>query len=90
MKVKHLAAAAAIAAGVGTGALTGGTGLVNAAPLDPPPCSNCQPDHPAGPRGIPAQKCWAYGRVGPGSPIGGGGQPLYPPQCKAHAPAAGG
>lgn len=89
MKVKHVAAATAIAAGVGAGALTGGTGLVSAAPLDPPPCPNCQPD-PAVPRGIPAQKCWAYGRVGPGSPIGGGGQPLYPPPCKAPAQAGGG
>jgi hypothetical protein len=37
MSLKRVAAAAAIVAGVGMSALTSGVGLVNAAPLDPPP-----------------------------------------------------
>jgi hypothetical protein len=43
MYVKRMAAAAAIATGVGMAALTFGAGLVNAAPLDPPPpCPDCR------------------------------------------------
>ena len=81
MNPKHLTAAAVIAAGVVLSAVTNGLGLVNAAPLDPPPnCPTCQLD-PSGQWGIPAEKCWPYGRVGAGSPRGGGGQPLYPPPC---------
>ena len=82
MSLKRVAAAAAIAAGVGISALTSGVGLVNAAPLDPPPpAPTFQPDPGGPPPGIPAEKCWRYGRVGPGGPRGGGGQPAYPPQC---------
>jgi hypothetical protein len=84
MNIKSLAAAAAIAAGVGMSALTSGVGLVNAAPLDPPPpAPTIQPDPGGHPPGIPAEKCWRYGRVGPGGPRGGGGQPAYPQQCPA-------
>jgi hypothetical protein len=85
MNLKRVAAAAAIAAGVGMSGLTSGVGLVNAAPLDPlPPAPGFQPD-PGGPApGIPAEKCWRYGRVGPGSAINGGGQPGYLPPCKGH------
>jgi hypothetical protein len=88
MKATHLTTAAAIAAGIGIAALTGTMGIASAPPLDPRHvraanlirlcCKVFQP------------KCWAYGRVGPGSPIGGGRQPLYPRQCKAPAPAGGG
>ncbi len=84
MNLKRLAAAAAIAAGVGMSGLTSGVGLVNAAPLDPlPPAPGFQPD-PTGPPppGIPAEKCWRYGRTGAGNGQAGGGIPLYPPPCK--------
>ena len=37
MNPKHLTAAAVIAAGVVLSAVTSGSGVVNAAPLDPPP-----------------------------------------------------
>jgi hypothetical protein len=85
MNLKRLAAAAAIAAGVGMSAMTSGVGLVNAAPLDPlPPAPGFQPD-PGGPApGIPAEQCWRYGRVGPGSALNGGGVPGYLPPCKGH------
>jgi hypothetical protein len=87
MNVKRLAAAAAIAAGIGMSALASGVGLVAAAPLGPPPnCPECQQD-PSGQWGIPALKCWPYGRVGGGDPVLGGGQPGYLPQCKVTAPA---
>jgi hypothetical protein len=87
MNIKSLAAAAAIAAGVGISALTSGVGLVNAAPLDPPPpAPTIQPDPGGPPPGIPAEKCWRYGRVGPGGPRGGGGQPMYPQQCPPSGP----
>ena len=88
MKLMRLAAAAAIAAGIGMSAPTSGAGLVNAAPLDPhPPALAFQPD-PGGPEpGIPAEKCWRYGRSGGGSPRGGGGMPGYLPQCPAGPPA---
>jgi hypothetical protein len=84
MNLKRLAAAAAIAAGtLGT---TSGVGPASAAPPVPPPnCPTCQQDAD-GAWGIPAMKCWAYGRVGPGSPLGGGGVPGYLPQCKSAAP----
>jgi hypothetical protein len=82
MNLKHVAAAAAIAAGVGMSTLTSGLGLVSAAPADPPPgIPAVQPD-PVGPApGLPAEKCWRYGRSGGGSPRGGGGQPGYLPPC---------
>jgi hypothetical protein len=85
MNLKRLAAMAAIAVGVGISGLTSGLGLVNAAPLDPlPPAPGFQPD-PVGPApGIPAEKCWRYGRTGPGNGQAGGGVPLYPPPCKGH------
>jgi hypothetical protein len=85
MNVKHLAAAAAIAAGVGMSALTSGAGLLNAAPLESlQPAPAFQPDPPGvPPPGIPAEKCWRYGRSGGGSPRGGGGMPGYLPQCPA-------
>jgi len=88
MDGKRLAAAARIAVGVGIATLAGGTGQVNAAPLDPaPPCPTCQPNpNPAPPAGTPAKKCWEGGRQGPGGPKGGGGVPVYPPQCHPAAP----
>ena len=87
MSLKRVAAAAAIVAGVGMSALTSGVGLVNAAPLaPPPPAPTLQPDPGAPPPGIPAEKCWRYGRVGPGGPRGGGGQPMYPQQCPPSGP----
>lgn len=87
MSLKRVAAAAAIVAGVGISALTSGVGLANAAPLDPPPpAPTIQPDPGGPPPGIPAEKCWRYGRVGPGGPRGGGGQPMYPQQCPPSGP----
>jgi hypothetical protein len=86
MDAKRLAAAARIAVGVGIATLTGGTGQVNAAPLDPPPpAPTSQPD-PSPPQGIPAKKCWEGGRQGPGGPKGGGGVPVYPAQCPPAKP----
>jgi hypothetical protein len=82
MNLQFRAAAAVIAAGVAMSALTSGVALVNAAPLDPlPPAPGFQPDPGVPAPGIPAEKCWRYGRVGPGSPLGGGGVPGYLPQC---------
>ena len=49
MNFKRVAAAAAIAAGVGMSTLTNGIALVSAAPSDPPP----------GVPGRPAGACWA-------------------------------
>jgi hypothetical protein len=90
MKLKSLAAAAAIAAGIGMSAPTSGAGLANAAPLDPHPSAPAfQPDPGGPPPGIPAEKCWRYGRSGGGSPRGGGGVPGYLPQCPVgNAPPA--
>jgi hypothetical protein len=88
MNIIRLIAAAAIAAGVGISTLTSGVGLVNGAPLGPPsPAPAFQPD-PGGPEepGIPAEKCWRYGRSGGGTPRGGGGMPGYLPQCPAGKP----
>jgi hypothetical protein len=88
MNVNRLAAAAAIAAGVGMSALTSGVGLANAAPVDPPlPAPTFQQDPGGPPPGIPAEKCWRYGRSGGGSPRGGGGMPGYLPQCPYATPA---
>jgi hypothetical protein len=85
MTVKRLAAAAAIAAGVGMSGLTTGVGLVNAAPPTPSPASPAFHQDPVGPPpGIPAEKCWRYGRSGGGSPRGGGGVPGYLPPCPGH------
>jgi hypothetical protein len=91
MTAKHFAAAAAIAAGVGMSALTSGVGLLNAAPLNPlQPAPAFQPDPPGvPPPGIPAEKCWRYGRSGGGSPRGGGGMPGYLPQCPVGPPKPG-
>lgn len=84
MYVKRMAAAAVIATGVGMAALTFGVGLVNAAPLDPPPpCPNCQPG-PGGPGSGPGDNptpppphtAVRVPCVGPGNPRGGGGQPV--------------
>ena len=86
MNVRHLVMVAAIAIST----LPVGVGPVNAARLDPlPPSPISEPD-PGGPTpGIPAEKCWRYGRVGPGGPRGGGGQPMYPQQCPSPAPPPG-
>jgi hypothetical protein len=82
MNLKRLFAAAAIAAGVGMSALTSGVGPVNVAPLDPLPLAAAFHQDPGGPPpGIPAEKCWRYGRSGGGTPRGGGGMPGYLPQC---------
>jgi hypothetical protein len=87
MEVKRLAAAASIATGFGIFALTNGVGLVNAAPLDPPPQAQTFHQDPGSPPpGIPAEKCWRYGRSGGGSPRGGGGVPGYLPQCPVPLP----
>lgn len=85
MNVKRLAVAAAIGASALMLAAP-----VGAVPLDPaPPCVDCQPE-PGGPEVAPTpaqvpapstRACWPYGRVGPGGPRGGGGQPAYPPPC---------
>jgi hypothetical protein len=90
MNVNRLAAAAAIAAGVGMSALTSGLWLVNAAPLNPPlPAPTFHQDPAGPPPGIPAEKCWRYGRSGGGSPRGGGGMPGYLPQCPVGKPPPG-
>ena len=90
MNPKHLTAAAVIAAGVGMSALTSGVELVNAAVLDPsPPASTFRQDPVGPPPGIPAEKCWRYGRSGGGTPRGGGGMPGYLPQCPAGPPKPG-
>jgi len=82
MNVRHLLATAAITAS----ALTFGSALAPAAPLDPPPTdpNPAAPPHPGPP--LPAMKCWPYGRVGPGSARGGGGVPVYPPPCPPGTP----
>lgn len=86
MNVTRLAAAAAIAAGVGISPLTSGVGLFNTAPLDPPlQATTFHQDPGEPPPGIPAEKCWRYGRSGGGSPRGGGGMPGYLPQCPVPA-----
>ncbi|OBK38977.1 hypothetical protein A5658_25560 [Mycobacterium sp. 1245111.1] len=79
MNAKQLVAATALA----TSMLTSGSGIAVAAPLDPPP-SDPSATHPT--QGIPAMKCWPYGRVGPGSARGGGGVPVYPPPCPPGTP----
>lgn len=91
MDAKHLAAAARIAVGLGIVTLAGGTAEATAAPLDPaPPSTASQPDpNPAPPPGIPAEKCWKYGRQGAGGPKGGGGVPVYPAPCPPPKPPAG-
>jgi hypothetical protein len=94
MKINRLAAAAAIAAGVGMSALTSGAGVLNAAPLAPHPATDSETQsrqdpyepapNPAVP--IPAEKCWRFGRSGGGTPRGGGGMPGYLPQCAPGKP----
>jgi hypothetical protein len=79
MNIKHVAAAAA-AIGLGISTLTVGTPPVKAAPLvSAPECPACEPGQAPG---IPALKCWPYGRVGGGNAVSGGGQPSYPPPCR--------
>lgn len=76
MRVKHTAAAVA----VGLGVSISGAGLVHAAPpVAPPPCPNCDVGQAPG---IPALKCWPYGRAGGGNAVSGGGRPSYPPPCR--------
>jgi hypothetical protein len=79
MNVKHMIACAATAVGLAVSTVGVGAGLVNAAPLvSAPPCTTCEP----GPApGIPAMKCWPYGRAGAGNAVSGGGRPSYPPPC---------
>ena len=79
MGLKHLVAAAAIAAST----LTFGSALAYGVPLDPPP-QDPNPSAPTPP--LKAMKCWPYGRVGPGSARGGGGVPVYPPPCPPGTP----
>jgi hypothetical protein len=89
MKLIPLAAAAAIAAGIGMSVPTSGAGLFNAAPLNPPASASAFHQDPgAPPPGIPAEKCWRYGRSGGGTPRGGGGMPGYLPQCPYTPPPA--
>jgi hypothetical protein len=84
MNLKFRAAAAVIP--VSMSVLTSGVGLVNAAPLESPPSAPIFHVDPGGPPpGIPAEKCWRYGRVGPGSALNGGGIPGYLPQCPSTA-----
>ncbi len=80
MYVKRMVSAAAIATGVGMSAVTFGVGLVNAAPLDPPPsCPNRQGvpggpvNNPTPPPPYPAIRIPC---TGPGGARGGGGQPV--------------
>lgn len=91
MNLKRWTATVALAAGVGLSALVGGLGVVNAAPRSATPTVPAvQPDPSGPPPGIPAEKCWRYGRSGGGNPRGGGGVPGFLPPCPASAPAAGG
>ena len=90
MNPKHLTAAAVIAAGTVLSAVTSGLGsglgLVNATALNPRPSAPAFHQDPgAPPPGIPAEKCWRYGRSGGGTPRGGGGVPGYLPQCPVPA-----
>lgn len=89
MNIKRFAVAAAIAAAVGMSALTSGVGLSNAAP-SAPAVPVVQPDPGGPPPGIPAEKCWRYGRSGGGNPRGGGGVPGFLPPCAPSAPIEGG
>jgi hypothetical protein len=87
MNSKHLIAAAVIAAGVVLPAVTSGIALDNATALNPLATGSAFHQDPSGPPpGIPAEKCWRYGRSGGGSPRGGGGMPGYLPQCPAGPP----
>jgi len=74
MSLKRVAAAAAIVAGVGIsgGQLTSGVGrLTPPRGPRPPPAPNDPTGSGGPPQGIPAEKCWRYGRVGPGGARGG-------------------
>ena len=87
MNVTRLAAGAAVVAGIGISELMSGVGLINAAPLAPTTPSPMSQPGPGGPEpGIPAEKCWKYGRSGGGNPRGGGGVPGFLPPCAASAP----
>jgi hypothetical protein len=88
MNLKHLTSAAVIAAGVVLSAMTSGLGGVNATALHTPPSAPAFHQDPGGPPpGIPAEKCWRYGRSGGGNPRGGGGMPNYLPPCPVGTPA---
>jgi hypothetical protein len=83
MNLKCRAVVAAVAVG---SALTSVAAPVNAAPPVSPPSAPIFHLDPGGPPpGIPAEKCWRYGRVGPGSALNGGGTPGYLPQCPSTA-----
>ena len=83
MNVTRMAAGLALVAAFS--GLPSGVGLADAAPLAPaPPSPVSQPDANGPLPGIPALKCWPYGRVGGGSAENGGGQPSYPPPCAWH------
>ena len=79
MRLTQLAAAAAIAAGVGMSSVMSAVGVVNTASAGPGPV--VQPDPGGPPPGIPAEKCWRFGRQGAGNPMTGGGRPVYLPPC---------
>ncbi|MCW2653345.1 MAG: hypothetical protein QOE41_3256 [Mycobacterium sp.] len=93
MYVKRVAGAAAIAASVGMSALAV-SGLANAAPLQPPPCNNCQPapggpgngpqDHP--PQGNAPQGPQDHLPQGPQSYGPQGNPPQGPQDNGAHGP----
>ena len=89
MNLNRLAGAAVIAAGVVLSA-TSGVGLAAATPPVPVPAAPAMQPDPGGPApGIPAEKCWRYGRSGGGNPRGGGGVPGFLPPCPAAAPIEG-
>ena len=75
MGIKHLAGAAAIAAGLGVSTLLSGAGIVRAAPADPPPpCINCDPvpgDGPSDPS-MTGPGIKVPGSPGVQPPVGGG------------------
>jgi hypothetical protein len=87
MILERLAAAAVIAVGLGMSAPTSVLGVVHAAPPAHSPAQAFDPEPGVPPPGIPAEKCWRYGRSGGGSPRGGGGMPGYLPQCPLHTGA---
>jgi hypothetical protein len=80
-------ATSAVMAILGFALTTGAMVPANADPLPAtPPCPTCQADPGGPPPGIPAMKCWPYGRVGAGNAVSGGGRPSYPPPCRATDP----
>ena len=82
MNLKRLAAAAAIAAGVGMSALTSGIGLVSAAPSDPPRQPRPSNRIRWAAAGHSRRKMLEVRAFGAGNPRGGGGSrsaPCPPP-----------